>query len=209
MRPSAKAHRPRADTLVHHFLVVLGETDPVVWRRIEVPERYSFWDLHVAIQDAMGWQDYHLHEFAVVHPKRKRLERIGIPDDEFMDEKPSLAGWKVRVSDYVHRSMPPMLYTYDFGDDWRHVLFYEETWSAEDSVSYPRCVAGARRCPPEDCGGTEGYRDFLAAVADRRHPEHEATLMWAGGTFDAGDFDPAAVRFDDPTERWKTAFGGD
>jgi len=23
-----------------------------------VPEAYSFWDLHVAIQDAMGWIDW-------------------------------------------------------------------------------------------------------------------------------------------------------
>jgi len=36
---------------------------PPVWREILVPARYSFWDLHVAIQDAMGWLDYHLHEF--------------------------------------------------------------------------------------------------------------------------------------------------
>ena len=46
---------------------------------------YSFWDLHVAIQDAMGWQDYHLHEFRVVHPQREQLDRIGIPDDEAPD----------------------------------------------------------------------------------------------------------------------------
>jgi hypothetical protein len=31
-----------------------------------VPAAYSFWDLHVAIQDAMGWHDVHLHEFRVV-----------------------------------------------------------------------------------------------------------------------------------------------
>jgi hypothetical protein len=48
---------------VHQFLIVLKGTDPLVWRRIQVPEAYSFWDLHVAIQDAMGWLDYHLHEF--------------------------------------------------------------------------------------------------------------------------------------------------
>ena len=34
-----------------------------IWRRFEVPASYNFWDLHVAIQDVMGWQDYHLHEF--------------------------------------------------------------------------------------------------------------------------------------------------
>ena len=38
---------------------------PPIWREILVPARYSIWDLHVAIQDAMGWLDYHLHEFRI------------------------------------------------------------------------------------------------------------------------------------------------
>lgn len=46
--------RPKA---VHQFLIVLSGIDPLVWRRIQVPESYSFRDLHVAIQDAMGWLD--------------------------------------------------------------------------------------------------------------------------------------------------------
>ncbi len=41
--------------LVRQFLIVLIGIDPLVWRRIHVPEAYSFWDLHVTIQDAMGW----------------------------------------------------------------------------------------------------------------------------------------------------------
>jgi len=35
---------------VGQFLIVLPGTDPRVWRRILVPEAYSFWDLHVAIR---------------------------------------------------------------------------------------------------------------------------------------------------------------
>jgi hypothetical protein len=208
-RPSSKGkRRARPTTFVHQFLVTLADTDPIVWRRIEVPEGYSFWDLHVAIQDAMGWQDYHLHEFTVVHPERETLERIGIPDDEFADERPLLAGWEVPITGYLRESMPPMLYTYDFGDDWRHVVLYEGTSSPEDTLQYPRCTGGARRCPPEDCGGPHGYREFLAAVTDRRHPEHRNQLRWAGGSFDADSFDAVAVRFDDPAVRWKRAFGG-
>lgn len=65
--------------LIHQFLVVLADTDPLVWRRIQVPSRYSFWDLHVAIQDAMGWQDYHLHEFTVVHKRGISSDRNSRP----------------------------------------------------------------------------------------------------------------------------------
>lgn len=77
------------------FLIVLPRTDPLVWRRIQVSESYSFWDLHVALQDAMGWLDCHLHEFEVLDSRTKRLVLIGIPDDEFPGERPCLAGWKV------------------------------------------------------------------------------------------------------------------
>ena len=59
-KPTKRTARPK---IVHQFLVVLSGTNPLVWRRIQVPEQYTFWDLHVAIQDAMGWLDYHLHEF--------------------------------------------------------------------------------------------------------------------------------------------------
>jgi hypothetical protein len=55
-RPSKPAKRTPLPKLVHQFLVVLSRTDPLVWRRIQVPEKYSFCDLHVAIQDATcGW----------------------------------------------------------------------------------------------------------------------------------------------------------
>jgi hypothetical protein len=70
------------------------KSDAVRFRqRILVPEDYSFWDLHVAIQDAMGWMDYHLHEFQAIRNKRGNERSIGIPNPEIDvdDVKP---GWK-------------------------------------------------------------------------------------------------------------------
>ena len=190
---------------VCQFLIVLPRTEPLVWRRIQVPESYSFWDLHVAIQDAMGWKDYHLHEFVFVDAKTGRLKRIGIPDDEMPDERPCLAGWKVLITRYLTYSTDPVRYRYDFGDDWEHILEFEEMVPA-DGGAYPRCVAGAGACPPEDVGGTHGYAEFLEVIRNPRHPEHRAMLQWAGGTFDPHAFDPEAVAFDNPRERWRTAF---
>jgi len=194
--------------VVYHFLIVLAQTEPLVWRRVQVPETYSFWDLHVAIQDVMGWQDYHLHEFRVVHPKRKRLDLIGIPDDEFPDERPCSAGWQVRVSEYFDAEEQPALYVYDFGDNWRHILICEGFSSPEARQSYPRCTGGAGSCPPEDCGGVDGFAEFLRVIANPRHPEHEEMLQWSAGRFKADAFDPSAVVFEDPKKRWKIAFGG-
>ena len=79
---------------VHQFLVVLSGTDPLVWRRIQVPLAYTFWDLHVAIQDAMGWLDYHLHEFRLVDTNDK-VATIGIPTDEESEQRPCVPSWRV------------------------------------------------------------------------------------------------------------------
>jgi hypothetical protein len=192
---------------VHQFLIVLANTEPVVWRRIQVPQRYSFWDLHVAIQDAMGWQDYHLHEFRVLDLKTGRMVRIGIPDDEFPDERPTMPGWEVRVTPYFdHLHVMAATYVYDFGDDWEHIVVYEGTEPADPSLTYPRCVSGARACPPEDSGGTHGYLEFLEAISDPNHPEHEDVVRWSGGSFDPDKFDPTRCSFDDPKKRWRIAF---
>jgi len=53
---------------VYQLKITLKGIRPPIWRRIQVPETYTFWDLHVAIQDAMGWEDAHLHEFEMVSP---------------------------------------------------------------------------------------------------------------------------------------------
>jgi hypothetical protein len=204
----AKITRSKRNTKIDHvcqFLIVLPRTDPLVWRRIQVPEAYSFWDLHVAIQDAMGWKDYHLHEFIVVDSRTSRMKRIGIPDDEMPDERPCLAGWKVPIAGHLTYGLPPVRYRYDFGDDWEHVLEFEELLPVDEGA-YPRCIGGAGACPPEDVGGTTGYAEFLQVIGDGRHPERAAMLQWAGGTFDPHSFDPSTVVFDDPAERWRTAF---
>lgn len=204
---SRVAKRRKAPTGVHQFLIVLKGTDPLVWRRIQVPEDYSFWDLHVAIQDAMGWLDYHLHEFRLTDPSGT-LVSIGIPSDEESPDRPVLPGWEIRLASFFERSgwhAPPAMYAYDFGDDWEHALLHEGMLMAEESTAYPRCLAGARRCPPEDCGGVHGYAEFLEAIADPKHPDHEQMREWAG-PFDPDDFNPAKVKFDDPGKRWKKAF---
>ena len=50
---------------IYQFKITLEGVRPPIWRRIQVPETYSFRDLHIAIQDVMGWGDYHLYEFHV------------------------------------------------------------------------------------------------------------------------------------------------
>ncbi len=196
---------PRSST-VHHFEVALQRVEPTVWREIQVPSDYSFWDLHVAIQDAMGWLDYHLHEFEIASPTTGELERIGIPDDAFDDEQPALPSWGLQISDYFSSEYPRATYTYDFGDDWLHTVTLRGVVERVPRMKYPRCVAGKRACPPEDCGGELGYEGFLDAIQNPQHEEHDSMLEWVGGSFDPEAFDAKSVHFDDPGERWRIAF---
>ena len=82
-------------------------------------------------------------------------------------------------------------YTYDFGDWWEHDIAVEDILVADADKRYPLCVDGAGACPPEDVGGAYGYREFLAALADPGHPEHEAMRGWVGRAFDPTAFDAA------------------
>jgi Plasmid pRiA4b ORF-3-like protein len=192
-------------SLVHQFRIELAGSRPPIWRRIQVPAWYTFWDLHVAIQDAMGWKDYRLHEFTLLDDEVEDL-RIGIPDDEALDV---LAGWQIPITHFFGKLRTRLRYTYDFGDDWEHDLVYEGRLRRSPGITYPLCLEGARACPPEDCGGLPDYERLLRILADPLHDEHEDTRAWVGASFDAERFEAEAVLFDDPRGRWTIAFQGD
>lgn len=190
---------------VYQFKFTLDEISPPIWRRIQVPETYSFWDLHVAIQDAMGWADSHLHQFEMINPKTGREVEFGIPDEEWGDE--ALAGWDVKIADYFTVKNNTARYVYDFGDNWEHTVKLEKILPRDQKLEYPTCVEGERACPPEDCGGIPGYEDLLMIISDPDDKEYEDTIEWLGDDFDPEYFDPLDVFFDDPEERRKLAFG--
>lgn len=179
---------------------------PPIWRRIQIPSTYSFWDLHVAIQDSMGWLDSHLHTFRLPDLRQGTLAQIGIPGDEYEAGRQTLPGWKIPVEDYLHEVSPVAVYEYDFGDGWIHVVQLEARVPVRKSVSYPVCLAGQRKCPPEDCGGIPGYELLLEALADPEHHEHDSMLSWVGGGFIPEDFQASNVAFDDPKARLDAVF---
>ncbi|MEW6522611.1 MAG: plasmid pRiA4b ORF-3 family protein [Bacillota bacterium] len=185
---------------VYRFKVTLKGIRPPIWRRIEVLGNYTFYDLHVAIQDAMGWQDYHLHEFEVRVPTGGVIS-IGLPDDEF--GRSVLPGWKTPLRRFFGKGVRRVTYVYDFGDYWQHEVVLEEITRADQAKEYPRLLKGKRACPPEDCGGVPGYYHLLKTLSDPENPAYQETLEWVRGAYDPEFFDPDQVFFDDPAERLK------
>jgi len=193
--------------LVYQFKIRLKDIEPVVWRRIVVPASYNFWDLHVAIQDSMGWLDYHLHVFRIMNPETNVTDEIGIPDDEPIDDGLEyLPGWKLPIGAYFIKLGNMAEYNYDFGDGWEHEIVFEGVLLKEPKTKYPKCIDGGRACPPEDCGGAHGYNEMLKIVHNRAHKEHKSMMDWLGGKYDPKLFNPKSVHFDNPKERWRIAF---
>lgn len=96
---------------------------------------------------------------------------------------------RVTVAQLVPEAGSSFVYEYDFGDSWEHEILVEQILEPEEHVHYPLCIGGARACPPEDVGGVPGYAEFLEAIRDPEHEEHDNMLIWAGGDFDPEGFD--------------------
>jgi hypothetical protein len=142
--------------------------------------------LHDIVQVVMGWTDSHLHQFVTRDETRYAVPSpYGDPD---WDEQVSNSR-KARVHDVLPAKGTQLLYQYDFGDGWEHLIEVVDVRPPEPGTRYPRCLAGERRCPPEDCGGPYSYPELLAALANPKHPEHEELTEWIGGEFDAEAFD--------------------
>jgi hypothetical protein len=178
------ANSMKAET-IYRMRVDLRGAKPPIWRRIEVPD-CTLAGLHVAIQAAMGWTDSHLHEF-VIHGDRYSISN---PFDDCGDSA-AIDSTDVWLSDVIRGKGTKLEYMYDFGDGWDHTIKIEAVELAESAVAYPRCVAGKRNCPPEDCGGIWGYEELLEILADPKHPEYEDRIDWCG-EFDPEEFDVAS-----------------
>lgn len=170
-------------TTIARIEIVLVDVAPVVRRTVGVPGEASLAVLHEVVQDAMGWEHAHLHEFEVGGA------RYGWPDP----------GWDAEVGDESQAVLFRLVaagdgvgYVYDVGDGWEHVLRVEAVEAPEPGVRYPRCVDGEGACPPEDVGGAPGYAQFLDAMAEPARPEHEDRLEWFGPE----QFDPAGFDLD-------------
>ncbi|KGA01142.1 hypothetical protein KP05_14865 [Cobetia amphilecti] len=155
--------------------IELLDTDPLVWRRVVVPETINLHRLHELIQDVMGWEDCHLYEFEC------NGRHYGEPDG--LSSLPVAKSRNAKLKALASRAKDQCLhYLYDFGDGWEHRIVIEET-GLEETLPCPRWVDGAMACPPEDIGGVYGYTALKAAVAGEEDPYGQELLQALGGEF--------------------------
>lgn len=156
---------------VYAIKVTLRGTSPLVWRRILVPHDITLRQLHRTLQTVMGWTDSHLHQFTL--PRQKLAgPSYGVGPTVANENRTELGEliWTVGAR---------LLYEYDFGDGWQHELVLEEILLGDESFQQ-MCVAGQRCCPPEDCGGPQGFAELIKALGDVNHPDHQEVSEWLG-----------------------------
>ncbi len=154
--------------------ITLKGSKPPIWRRIQVAQNTLLPDLHKTIQMVMGWTNSHLHQFA----DGKTIYSMPTEDDWIPVNDYS----NIAIGKFLKKKGDTLVYEYDFGDGWEHILQLENV--LEGGTEVPVCLAGKRACPPEDCGGIWGYSDLLEILANPDHEEYESSLEWVGDEFD-------------------------
>jgi hypothetical protein len=162
--------------MVYQFYIELHQSDPLVWRSIVVPADYTFYELHMAIQGAFGWENRHLFQFS--ESGFSDRTSYGVPEEEIDADRVTIDARTTRVSNVLKKEGQTYCYIYDFGDDWEHRLTLEKI--VAENTAAPFCLDGSGACPPEDVGGMHGYQEMLAILKTPRHPERAGYIEWLG-----------------------------
>ena len=167
--------------------ISLSEIKPTIWRRVLMSSQFSLAQLHHVLQGSFDWEDSHLHCFETpVGPFASSTF------DEFIGDNPEIGDTsKALLKDVFPRVGSKIVYEYDFGDGWEHVIKLEKKLPPEPGVKYPVVIAGARHAPFEDCGGAFGYMDLAGIMKKGPKDEDEREMLEWSGKFDPEEFDLA------------------
>ena len=158
----------------YQLKVSIRETEPLVWRRIVVPGRITFQQLHLIIQSAFGWKNYHLHQFEIPGIE-KPISRFY--DDPFLNDGLLCDGREEFIDAYMSEGLR-FVYVYDMGDYWEHVIDVEKV-DVRGESRVPKIVDYWGDCLLEDSGGVGGYYDKMKILSDPKHSRYREILAWA------------------------------
>ncbi|MFS8137978.1 MAG: plasmid pRiA4b ORF-3 family protein [Thermomonas sp.] len=164
-----------------------GSRKPKIWRRIVVPATIKLSLLHVVLLRAMGWGGGHMHEFTFAQGSYASVEPgLDLPFD-VQDES------RVSLRTALKGSLT-FTWIYDYGDNWQHKVKVESADDMGFALNHPLCITGQGACPPDDVGGVPGFENFVQAMADPAHAEHDELTGWYGRPFDPVAFSAADVQ---------------
>lgn len=179
-----KTTGPKEDKPVPSYILHISITfsDPLIWRRIQIPGTFTLAGLHEVIQKSMGWSDSHVHQFLVGKISFEPTMRTNSPrvSKRFDEEKYHLHTLEEGMNFLFS-------YIYDAGEGWEHEIHLEEVVPATTSLSQPIVLAGERACPPEDVGDIHEYHQLITAFETPGSKDYHRLYEITGRP----DFDPA------------------
>ena len=164
--------------------ISLADIEPLIWRRIVVPDTVLFVELAWIILIVMGWENRHLHEF--------RVGSLVIGDPSMDGEGDFHDETVTPLNQVIDDSIKQFGFCYDFGDDWWHQIVIEAR--LPDDGKGVRLLDGQNACPPEDCGGVPGYFNLVEVMREKKHPEYKDLRAWLGRSYDPTVFKPVTTR---------------
>ena len=168
--------------------ITVKGSHPPIWRRCIIPAGITFSQLAVLFNEIMGWKGYHLFAFQF-HDLGICVEEI---DEDYADMDYNLEEATETLIDPYMEQVKWFTYCYDFGDDWEHRIDIESVIT-DCEYMHPVVLKAKGACPFEDCGGIDGYYEFLEAIRDPDNAEHEDVCGWAEsvGYMEDGEYDPS------------------
>jgi Plasmid pRiA4b ORF-3-like protein len=155
-RPDLRCAR-RRDVVVYRIRVHLDDSDPTIWRRLDLRSNLTLDLLHQVLQVAFDWTDSHLHRFslgggAFDHHSQLFLCPYDVDNKEWPEDDDGLPAAETRLDETLSEPGDVLHYLYDYGDNWELTLRLEEVLPAETDCPAAVVVDGERAAPPEDCG---------------------------------------------------------
>ena len=190
MATQKRRHKPDMAGKALTLRVALRDSDPEVWRRVQVPAEMTLAALSGALEEAMGWDGRHLHMFSAqgttywTPPPPECGDSSDIP---FEDDS------LYRVGEVLHQQHMRLGWDYDLGDHWEHDIVVESIDPIEGAAELTLCTAGGGACPPDESGGIEMYAQLLKVFADESHSLHDRAVEGFGEDFDPAHFDVEGV----------------
>jgi Plasmid pRiA4b ORF-3-like protein len=146
----------RADSSIYQLHIWIRQLSPMIRRWVLVRSDSTLAQLYDVIQILFDWSDAHLHRFRI-HGRDYGISRVG--GIGFSHEARTV--W---LGDFQFRRHEQFLGEYDLGDSWQHEVRIERGLPEEPKRTYPICVCGRRKAPPEDCGGPWAFLERRDAV---------------------------------------------
>ncbi|MCI8540064.1 MAG: plasmid pRiA4b ORF-3 family protein [Erysipelotrichaceae bacterium] len=155
--------------------IELVGSEPLVWRRFQIPNDASFHELHKCMQVLFGWKNIHNYIFKRLRDQQAfvDVEDAGQGTDTSLNARVYMLEDSMRVGEIWE-------YIYDMGDWWTHRITVEREaqYSEEQEKTCPLLLDWEQEPLAEDTGGCEGYYEKQRILADPKHPDHDFIKAW-------------------------------